>query len=64
AALVEEAAAAASSLKTQAGELVQAVAVFRLAQEQGIGGAEHPSAVQVEADTALLGARPLAWSAN
>jgi methyl-accepting chemotaxis protein len=36
AALVEEAAAAANSLKTQAGELVQAVAVFRLAQAQGI----------------------------
>lgn len=61
AALVEEAAAAASSLKTQAGELVQAVAVFQLAQERGIGGAEHPSAAR---DAALSGARPLAWSAN
>lgn len=64
AALVEEAAAAASSLKTQAGELVQAVAVFRLAQEQAIGGAEHRSAARVDADAALSGARPLAWSAN
>ncbi|MCA2999209.1 MAG: HAMP domain-containing protein [Rhodocyclaceae bacterium] len=64
AALVEEAAAAASSLKTQAGELVQAVAVFRLAQEQGIGGAEHRGAARVEADAALSGVRPLAWSAN
>jgi methyl-accepting chemotaxis protein len=33
AALVEEMAAAASSLNTQAQELVQAVAVFRLGQE-------------------------------
>lgn len=61
AALVEEAAAAASSLKTQAGELVQAAAVFQLAQERGIGGAEHPSAAR---DAALSGARPLAWGAN
>ena len=38
AALVEEMAAAASSLRSQAQELVQAVAVFRLGQEQG-GGA-------------------------
>jgi len=35
AALVEEMAAAASSLKSQAQELVQTVAVFKLAQEQG-----------------------------
>jgi hypothetical protein len=34
AALVEEMAAAASSLKGQANELVQAVAVFKLGQEQ------------------------------
>ncbi len=43
AALVEEMAAAASSLKSQAQDLVQTVAVFKLAQGQG--GAASPSRV-------------------
>ena len=34
-ALVEEMAAATTSLKTQSQDLVQAVAVFKLAQDQG-----------------------------
>jgi methyl-accepting chemotaxis protein len=37
AALVEEMAAAASSLKSQAQELVQTVSVFQLASDQGRG---------------------------
>ena len=37
AALVEEMAAAASSLNNQAGELVNAVAVFKLAEDTGVG---------------------------
>jgi methyl-accepting chemotaxis protein len=45
AALVEESAAAADSLKTQAQQLVQAVAVFKLAQDQG-GFAVHSTPVQ------------------
>jgi len=45
AALVEEMAAAASSLKSQAQELVGAVAVFQLSQAHG-GGMLHSSAPQ------------------
>lgn len=37
AALVEQMAAAAAGLNTQAGELVQAVAVFKLARDAGAG---------------------------
>ena len=36
AALVEEAAAAAESMEEQAGNLMQAVAVFRMAQQRGL----------------------------
>ena len=43
AALVEQSAAAADSLKTQASQLVEAVAVFRLSRAQGVPGA--PEAV-------------------
>ena len=39
AALVEQAAAAAESLEEQAGNLAQAVAIFRMAKQQGGGGA-------------------------
>ncbi|OSZ67376.1 methyl-accepting chemotaxis protein [Hydrogenophaga sp. IBVHS2] len=52
AALVEEMSAAASSLRTQAGELVQAVAVFRLA-----GKADSFSAAPVAIRSAALPAR-------
>jgi hypothetical protein len=41
AALVEESAAAAESLKTQANQLVQAVAVFKLSQQEGFAGGSH-----------------------
>ncbi|WP_313072075.1 methyl-accepting chemotaxis protein [Melaminivora sp.] len=67
AALVEQSAAAASSLQTQAAQLVQAVAVFRLAQ--GAGGrqasAYHPPPVPKAAPTAagataVPAARPVA----
>ena len=44
AALVEEMAAAASSLKSQAQELVQLVAVLKLSSEQGAAGAFRPVA--------------------
>jgi methyl-accepting chemotaxis protein-1 (serine sensor receptor) len=44
AALVEEMAAAASSLKGQANDLVQAVAVFKLAHGQGAAAAQHRTA--------------------
>ncbi len=44
AALVEEMAAAASSLKGQANDLVQAVAVFKLAQGQGAAVVQHRTA--------------------
>jgi len=48
AALVEEMAAAASSLKSQAQELVQTVAVFKLAQGQGgFAAAPRPAAAPV-----------------
>ena len=43
AALVEESAAAAESLKGQAQQLVQAVAVFKLSHE-GFGGSTHAAA--------------------
>jgi methyl-accepting chemotaxis protein len=48
AALVEEMAAAASSLNSQAGELVNAVAVFRLAQD-GAGAPHRASATPIAA---------------
>ncbi len=41
AALVEESAAAAESLKTQANQLVQAVAVFKLSQQAGFAGGSY-----------------------
>jgi hypothetical protein len=53
AALVEESAAAAESLKGQAQQLVQAVAVFKLSNE-GSGGSSH---VAVPAATATAVAR-------
>ncbi len=43
AALVEEMAAAASSLKSQAQDLVQAVSVFKMSQGQSSGGAPAPA---------------------
>ena len=46
AALVEEMAAAASSLKSQAGELVQTVALFKVGGDDRPGGALMPSAVR------------------
>jgi hypothetical protein len=46
AALVEEMAAAASSLKSQAGELVQTVALFKVSGDNRPGGALVPSAVR------------------
>jgi len=46
AALVEEMAAAASSLKSQAGELVQTVALFKVSGDERPGGALVPSAVR------------------
>lgn len=49
AALVEEMAAAASSLKTQAGELVQTVAVFRLGADDAAQGMASPVAVRAPA---------------
>jgi len=52
AALVEEMAAAASSLKSQAQDLVQAVAVFKLAQ--GPGGAVSPSRIAVASSSPAL----------
>jgi hypothetical protein len=52
AALVEEMASAASSLNSQAQELVQAVSVFQL----GGGGQEHQPAALRHAPRALLGA--------
>jgi methyl-accepting chemotaxis protein len=55
AALVEEMAAAASSLKAQAGELVQAVAVFQLAG----AGAGGPVASAVHAAPPVPAARPV-----
>ncbi len=44
AALVEESAAAAESLKGQALQLVQAVAMFKLSQQEGQAGAATPAA--------------------
>jgi methyl-accepting chemotaxis protein len=41
AALVEESAAAAESLKAQAHQLVQAVAVFKLSQKESLGTPAH-----------------------
>ena len=49
AALVEQMAAAASSLKGQAGDLVQTVAVFRLTAGHGASHAALPSPVKVSA---------------
>ena len=48
AALVEESAAAAESLKAQAQQLVQAVAVFKLSHE-GFGGSTYAAAPAVNA---------------
>ncbi len=56
AALVEEMAAAASSLKSQAGELVQTVAVFKLSAEQGSGRPAPPMAAP--AKTAVRSSKP------
>ncbi|NMM13354.1 MAG: methyl-accepting chemotaxis protein [Rhodoferax sp.] len=57
AALVEESAAAADSLKTQAQQLVQAVAVFKLAQDQG-GLAVHSTPVQPQRTLAKTAQAP------
>jgi len=57
AALVEEMAAAANSLRGQAGELVQAVAVFKLGQG-GEYAAARPAAAVVHAPAAKSVARP------
>nr|WP_315480632.1 methyl-accepting chemotaxis protein [uncultured Rhodoferax sp.] len=56
AALVEEMAAAASSLKSQAGELVQTVAVFKLSAEQGSSRPAPPMAAP--AKTAVRSSKP------
>ena len=56
AALVEESAAAAESLKGQAEQLVQAVALFKLAQGQGAAPAVAPAAVFASARPAMPGA--------
>jgi hypothetical protein len=50
ASLVEEMASAASSLKSQAQELVTTVAVFKLAQSQGSHLAQHDSPVKAHGD--------------
>nr|WP_315847716.1 methyl-accepting chemotaxis protein [uncultured Rhodoferax sp.] len=55
AALVEEMAAAASSLKSQAGELVQTVAVFKLSAEQG---SSRPAPMAAPAKTAVRSSKP------
>jgi len=61
AALVEEMAAAASSLRSQAQELVQTVAVFRLAQGQGVGVSAAPRAMAAPARPPVAApARPAA----
>ena len=52
AALVEESAAAAESLKSQAQQLVQAVAVFKLSRQDGFGGGNHAAASAANAPTA------------
>ena len=52
AALVEESAAAAESLKGQAQQLVQAVAVFKLSQHAGAVGAAHVAAPAANAHAA------------
>jgi len=57
AALVEESAAAAESLKAQAQQLVQAVAVFKLAQ-----GASHGQALQTSAAAPRVAPKPAAKS--
>jgi len=41
AALVEQSAAAAESLKVQAQQLSQAVSVFKLGQAHGLGAGQH-----------------------
>ena len=61
AALVEEMAAAAASLNTQAGELVQAVAVFKLAQDSAYSagtrlGATAGPAASAPSSRPVLGA--------
>ncbi|MDB5846942.1 MAG: methyl-accepting chemotaxis protein, partial [Rhodoferax sp.] len=63
AALVEESAAAAASLRTQAEQLVQAVAVFRFSQDAVAASAPvsmvtatQPLAVRAHANTAFAGA--------
>jgi uncharacterized phage infection (PIP) family protein YhgE len=48
AALVEEMAAAASSLKSQAGDLVQTVAVFKLSHNDGAASASRPHAAPTQ----------------
>jgi hypothetical protein len=55
AALVEQMAAAASSLKSQAGELVQTVAVFKLSAEQG---SSRPAPVATAAKVAVRTGNP------
>ena len=62
AALVEEMAAAASSLNSQAGELVNAVAVFRLAQD-GAGAGHRASAAPTPAPAPAV-RKPVAMPAR
>jgi methyl-accepting chemotaxis protein len=51
AALVEESAAAAANLKSQAQQLVQAVAVFKLSQQNGFGSVARTTTVMPPAST-------------
>ena len=51
AALVEESAAAAESLRSQAQQLVQAVAVFKLSRQDGFRGGKPPAALTSPAST-------------
>ena len=60
AALVEESAAAASSLNTQARQMVEAVAVFKLAEE----GAVRPAALSRSVASATLPAKAQGYSAR
>jgi methyl-accepting chemotaxis protein len=59
AALVEQMAAAASSLKSQASDLVQVVAVFKLAQGQQAPQTQAPAAKVVQSPSATPVAKKL-----
>jgi methyl-accepting chemotaxis protein-2 (aspartate sensor receptor) len=64
AALVEEMAAAASSLKSQSQELVQAVAVFKLAGDGGGSGSRAPVAASTPLRPALAAVPPVRTHAS